>query len=148
LPIPIDRAPDAPLVPPLSAAARRFLHEPRFAVVSVLNPDGAPLQAVVWFRLDDDAIVFNSRVGRQWPADLERDPRVSLIVADGYDYVELRGRVDIDRDPTRGFQVISELTRRYHRDPEKIARTIEAFSRQERVTFSLRPERTFEHFES
>jgi len=131
----------------LSEAARRFLGEPRFAVISVLNPDGSPLQAVIWYRLDGEEIVFNSRVGRQWPADLERDPRVSIVVADGYDYVELRGRVEVDPDPERGFEVISDLTRRYHRDPDKIAREIKAFSRQRRVTFTLRPERVFEHFD-
>jgi hypothetical protein len=38
---------------------------PRFAIVATLNPDGGPLQAVVWYLIDGDAIVFNSRRGRQ-----------------------------------------------------------------------------------
>jgi hypothetical protein len=33
--------------------------------VATLNPDGGPLQAVVWYLIDGDAIVFNSRRGRQ-----------------------------------------------------------------------------------
>jgi PPOX class probable F420-dependent enzyme len=127
----------------LSDWARRFLDAPRFAVVSVLNPDGAPLQAVIWYRLDGDAIIFNSRVGRQWPVDLMRDQRVSVLVADGYDYVEMGGRVEIDRDPVRGLEVISDLARRYH-DPDKAARQIQNFSRETRVTFVLRPDRIFE----
>jgi hypothetical protein len=45
----------------LSDAARRFLDAPRFAVISVLNPDGAPLQAVIWYRLEGDAIIFKGR---------------------------------------------------------------------------------------
>jgi PPOX class probable F420-dependent enzyme len=132
--------------PALSDRARRFLAEPRFGAVSVVNPDGSPLQAVVWYVLDGDAIVFNSRMGRQWPTNLTRDPRVSFLVADGYDYLELRGVVEIDTDPERGQTVIAGLTRRYHHDPDRIARNLAAFSRQERVTFTLRPERIFEHF--
>jgi PPOX class probable F420-dependent enzyme len=146
LPSPIEPASGASALPAISDATRRFLEAPRFAVIAVLNPDGAPLQAVIWYRVDGDTIVFNSRVGRQWPSNLARDRRVSFVVADGYDYVELRGRVEIDPDPERGLAVISDLTRRYHRDPEEIARNIEAFRRQERVTFVLRPERIFEHF--
>jgi hypothetical protein len=51
--------------PTLSPRARRFLDAPRFAIVATLNPDGGPLQAVVWYLIDGDAIVFNSRRGRQ-----------------------------------------------------------------------------------
>lgn len=128
----------------LSAAARRFLEETRFAVVATLNPDGTPLQAVVWYTLDGDAVVFNSRVGRQWPTNIVRDRRVSFIVADGYDYVELRGRVEIDEDPVRGQEVIAGLTRRYHANDESLEARIAAFASQARVTFTLRPERIFE----
>jgi len=128
----------------LSADAKRFLEEPRFAVVATLNPDGTPLQAVVWYALDGDAVVFNSRVGRQWPTNIVRDQRVSFIVADGYDYVELRGRVEIDEDPVRGQEVIAGLTRRYHENDGALEARIAAFAAQVRVTFTLRPERIFE----
>ncbi len=128
----------------LSGRARDFLAEPRFATVSVLNPDGSPLQAVIWYKLEDDAIVFNSRLGRHWPNNLMRDQRVSLLVADGYDYVEVRGRVEVDCDEARGLAVISELTHRYQKDPDAAASQIAGFARERRVTFVLRPERIFE----
>ena len=69
-----------------------------------------------------------------------------MKVRDGYDYVEMRGRVEIDRDPVRGLEVISDLARRYHGDPGKVAREIEKFSHETRVTFVLRPDRIFERF--
>jgi PPOX class probable F420-dependent enzyme len=128
----------------LSAKARRFLAEPHFASVSVLNSDGSPLQAVIWYQLEDGAIVFNSRLGRHWPNNLMRDPRVSLMVADRYDYVEMRGRVDVDCDPIRGLDVISTLARRYQKNPDAAATQIAGFAREQRVTFVLRPERVFE----
>ena len=130
--------------PTLSAEARRFLEAPRFAVVATVNPDGSPLQAVVWFRLEGDAIVFNSRVGRRWPSNLARDRRVSVTVSDGYNYVDLRGEVDIDNDPEVGQAVIADLSRRYRLSKEKAEADIAGFATQRRVTFRLRPSRIFE----
>jgi PPOX class probable F420-dependent enzyme len=134
----------APTTPPLSATAIGFLEAPHFAVVSCLNPDGSPLQAVVWYLLDGDAIVFNSRVGRHWPTNLQRDRRVSLTVADGYEYVEMRGEVEIDEDPIRGQEVIAGLTHRYQPNKESADALIAEFASQARVTFRLRPTRIFE----
>ena len=134
----------APISPALSAAARRFLELPRFAVVATLNPDGSPLQAVVWYNLAGDVIVFNSRVGRQWPTNLQRDRRVSITVADGYDYVDIRGSVEIDEDPVRGQAVIAALARRYQKNRAAADAQIAAFAKERRVTFELRPTRVFE----
>jgi PPOX class probable F420-dependent enzyme len=138
----------APISPALSAAARRFLELPRFAVVATLNPDGSPLQAVVWYNLAGDVIVFNSRVGRQWPTNLQRDRRVSITVADGYDYVDIRGSVEIDEDPVRGQAVIAELARRYQKNRAAADAQIAAFAKERRVTFELRPTRVFERLNS
>ena len=134
----------APSSPTLSADARRFLEAPRFAVIATINPDGSPLQAVVWFRLDGDTIVFNSRVGRRWPSNLARDRRVSVTVSDGYNYIDLRGEVDIDNDPAMGQTVIADLSRRYRRSKAEAEAEIVGFATQHRVTFRLRPSRIFE----
>jgi PPOX class probable F420-dependent enzyme len=128
----------------LSTEARRFLEPPRFGVVSCLNPDGSPIQAVIWYLVDGDTIVFNSRVGRHWPANLRRDRRVSITVVDGYDYVDLRGEVEIDDDPELGQTVIATLAHRYLPDPESAAASIAGFAQQRRVTFRLRPAKIFE----
>jgi PPOX class probable F420-dependent enzyme len=137
--------PNAPAFAPLSAAARRFIEEPRFAVIATINPDGSALQAVIWYQVEGDQIVFNSRVGRRWPTNLCRDARVSVTVVDGYNYVDLRGEVQVDENPETGQAVIADLTRRYHKDEEKVATQIAMFSKQKRVTFTLRPRSVFEH---
>ena len=134
----------APVSPTLSAAARRFLEAPRFAIAATLNPDGSPLQAVIWYRLEGDVVVFNSRVGRRWPGNLERDRRVSITVADGYDYVAMRGEVEIDHDPEIGQAVIAGLARRYQQDAAAADAQIERFATERRVTFRLHPRRVFE----
>lgn len=138
--------PTSSALPALSARGRLFLDAPRYAVVATLNPDGSALQAAVWYRLDGDVIVFNSRVGRTWPANLGRDRRVSLIVADGEDYIEMRGEVEIDDDPVRGMKVIGELAGRYSGGEAGRGDPGAAFAGQQRVTFELRPTRIYERF--
>jgi len=133
-----------PSSPTLSTAARRFLDAPRFAVAATVNPDGSPLQAVIWYRLEGDAIVFNSRVGRRWPSNLVRDRRVSITVADGYDYIDLRGEIEIDDDPDTAQAVIADLARRYEPNAEAAEAQIAGFRGQRRITFRLRPSRVFE----
>ena len=67
----------------LTPAVRRFLEEAvRFATIATLGPDGRPHQAVIWYALVPDAILINSRVGRRWPTELMRDPRIALTVTD------------------------------------------------------------------
>ena len=56
---------------------RDFLADLRFATIATVDPDGSPRQAVIWYRLEDDEIVINSAVGRRWPANLLRDPRIA-----------------------------------------------------------------------
>ena len=137
-----DRTPSS--IPALSPEARLFLEAPRFAVVATINPDGSALQAVIWYALEGDDIVFNSRVGRLWPTNLERDRRVSLLVVDGYDYVEMRGKVEIDPDPDRGHRVIAGLAARYRDKDNGGEAQLARFARESRVTFTLRPTRIFE----
>ena len=133
-----------PYSPSLSDAARAFLAAPLFGTVATINPDGSPLQAVIWYQLEGDFIVFNSRLGRQWPTNLQRCGLASILVADGYDYVEMRGEVEIDDDPVRGQAVIAALARRYLTDESEAEASIAGFAGQLRVTFRLRPSRVFE----
>ena len=74
---------------------RKLLVEQRnHAVISTLDEDGSVHTAVVWVDLVDGRPAVNSAVGRRWPTNLERDPRVTLTVydvANPYEYVEVRG---------------------------------------------------------
>jgi PPOX class probable F420-dependent enzyme len=136
----------SPATPTLSADGRRFLDAPRYAVAATINPDGSALQAAIWYALEGDVIVFNSRAGRKWPANIARDPRISFIVVDGEDYIEMRGEVVIDEDPARGQRVIRDLARRYEPQEDPAAQAAN-FAGQHRVTFELRPARIYERFQ-
>ena len=82
-------------------AVRALLTASHCAVISTLNEDGTILDAVVWVSLEDGELAVNSADGRTWPANLDRDPRVTVLVYDQgnpYEYVEIRGTATGGRD--------------------------------------------------
>jgi PPOX class probable F420-dependent enzyme len=75
---------------------RALLEAPNHAIISTQNGDGSILSTVVWVDYVDGVLAVNSAVGRRWPANLERDPHITLVVMDPsnpYLFVEVRGRV-------------------------------------------------------
>ena len=136
---------------PLSPAVRAFIDAPRFASVATVDPDGAPRQAVAWYRMEPDGrILLNSRTPRRWCTNLLRDPRVSLSItdqADGYRWVGLTGVVDEvvdDVGPAR--EDIIALAHLYHPEGPKES-TLSAFRSQPRVTFRVRVTAVHDHLE-
>jgi PPOX class probable F420-dependent enzyme len=131
---------------------REFIAATRFTNVATLDPDGAPRQAVVWYRLDGDDIVLNSAVGRRWPANLLRDGRIGLSIqddADGYRWVGLTGQATPITDQPTAQSDIAEMARRYHADdPAKAERLIaNRFQKQERISFRVRIDGIHDHLD-
>jgi PPOX class probable F420-dependent enzyme len=136
--------------PALTDRIRSFLERPLFASIATVDANGAPRQAVIWYRLEDDGrILVNSRVSRFWPAHLRRDGRVSLAVIgpDGYAWVGIVGHVDeVDDDPVRALADIEALARRYHPegpDPADLA----SYRAYPRITFRIAIDRVHDHLE-
>ena len=134
--------------PRLDANVRRFLEAPdRYATLATLNADGSPHQTVVWYLVEDDGLVINSREGRRWPTNLQRDARASMTVEDAYDYVTLRGQVEPRGGPELGQADIAAMARRY-KEPEEAEQMIQrTFRAQRRVSFLLRPRSVTVHGE-
>ena len=133
---------------------RAFIAAPgRFATLATLAPDGAPRQAVVWYRLDPDGmLVINSAEGRRWPANLRRDARVAIAIADpgdGYHWVGMDAEVaEIVDDQAIAQADIAALAHRYYPDdPAEVAAGIARFQTQRRVTFRLRPTSFHDHMD-
>ncbi len=119
-----------------------FLRVPhRHAVVVTLDPDGRPRQVLVWYRLDDDTIVLNSLVGRRWPTNLLRDPRLSLTVSDGHDWVSVDGTAEPVEDQATAQADIAAMARAYE-SPREARVSIARFEAQRRISFRVVPERT------
>lgn len=131
---------DLPTRAPIPEHIRQFLDELHVASVGTTGEDGAPHQAIAWYRLDpDDRILLNSRYPRRWPADLQRDGRVSLAVLDDHDFsrwVGLTGAVEtVIDDVARARDDICDLAVRYgDPNPDSIA----AFRTQARISFRIR----------
>jgi PPOX class probable F420-dependent enzyme len=130
----------APTVIP--QAIREFLAAPRFATIATIGLDGSAHQAVVWYELDGDTLYLNSRRARRWPQNLERDGRINVAVHDhdklGH-WVGLRGRAEVARTGEAAIADIAAMARRYGGDPE-------SFKGQDRITFAVRVERTYEYW--
>lgn len=137
--------------PLLSPSVRAFLERPLCATVGSVDDDGAPRQAVVWYRLDaDDRILLNSRTPRRWCTNLMRDGRVAMSVidpADPYRWIGVTGVVEETiTDVERSREDIVALAHRYH--PEGPSESsIAAFRTQPRVTFLVRITGIHDHLE-
>jgi PPOX class probable F420-dependent enzyme len=137
--------------PALTPAVRAFLQEPLVVTIATVDADGAPRQAVAWFRLEaDDRVLVNSRSPRRWPANLLRDPRASLAVVDPTypdRWVGLTVAVDeVVDDVDRAREDIVELAYRYRSEGPTDA-SIAAFRSQPRVSFLLRVTAVHDHLE-
>ena len=84
------------------------------ATISTLDSDGSVHSTVVWVDVVDGRVAVNSAVGRRWPDNLERDPRLTVLVYDErnpYDYVEVRGTVTRSTDGADAH--IDRLAKKY-----------------------------------
>jgi PPOX class probable F420-dependent enzyme len=68
-----------------------YLRRERTCRVATVNGDGSPHLSALWFVWDGEALWLNSIVKSQRWVNIERDPRVSVLVDGGEDFGELRG---------------------------------------------------------
>ena len=129
----------------LSPAARDFLAETRFTVLGTINADGTPQQSVVWYELQGDEIMMNTKRGRLKDRNLVRDPRVSLCFEDEYRYLTIRGRVTLIDDQSIAQADIRRLSVRYHGEQKADEQVGSQFSREERVSVRVAIERVEEY---
>jgi PPOX class probable F420-dependent enzyme len=115
---------------------RELLEQPNHAVISTLNRDGSVHSTVVWISAEAGTVAVNSARGRKWPANLERDPRVNVVVYEQdnpYNYVEIRG---VAKATTEGaIEHINSLSKKYVGQDEFPRRPGE-----ERIKFVIEPD--------
>ncbi len=128
---------------PITPEIRAFLEQVRFGAVGTTNPNGSPHVTVMWYLFEDDEIVFNTARGRLKDRNLTRDPRASFIVADGYKFVRVDGRVAIVDDPARAQDDIRRMAIRYNGPDKGEQQARDVFSKQERVSYRLRADEVY-----
>ncbi|HEY8439274.1 MAG TPA: PPOX class F420-dependent oxidoreductase [Candidatus Limnocylindrales bacterium] len=132
----------SPAGPRLPDDIRAFLAAPRFATLATISPDGTPHQAVIWYAIDGDDLLINSRRERHWPRNLLQRPELSLAVQDEAEpnhWVGVKGRAELLRDGDAALADIQAMSRRY--DDGDGAQ----FAGQDRVTYRVVVESTFEY---
>ncbi|QYN31693.1 pyridoxamine 5'-phosphate oxidase family protein [Pseudonocardia sp. DSM 110487] len=90
-----------------------FLAEERTCRVATLGPSG-PHATPLWYAWHGGALWLTSVVRSQRWTDLQRDPRVAVVVDAGTSYdelrgVELRGRVEVVGEVPRTGEPVPEL---------------------------------------
>ena len=100
----------------LEPAIRDLAKGKNFAALTTLGPTGYPQTQVMWVDADDDHVLINTEIERQKAINVQRDPRVAVMIWDAenaYKYAEVRGNViDIVRGD-RARAHIDELSRKY-----------------------------------
>lgn len=132
----------------LSEKARAYLQELRFAVLATINQDGTPQLTTMWYLLEDDGtITMNTKVGRAKERNMRRDPRISICIEDGYNFLTINGAVEMIDDPEIAQRDIYRLSARYHGEEQAKRQMQKQFSKEKRVTLHLKPELIIEYSE-
>ncbi|MHA6618953.1 PPOX class F420-dependent oxidoreductase [Pseudonocardia sp. DLS-67] len=102
----------------LTDEVRTLFDDKNFAVLSTLEPDGAPHSTVVWVMRDGDELLFALPRSRRKTANLYRDPRASVVIFDPtspYESVQVQGTSSIEDDPDG--RLIDRLSHKYTGGP-------------------------------
>jgi PPOX class probable F420-dependent enzyme len=127
--------------PILSADAREFLAAPRFATIATVAPDGAPHQAVIWYLLDGDHLIVNSRPERRWPHNLATNPHISLAIYEAErpeHWFGLKGRAELLHEGPEATADIQAMARLHGKDPQ-------TYEGQVRVSYRIHIASVFEY---
>ena len=96
-----------------------LLRRPAVCHVATTMQDGSPQITQTWVDTDGEHVVINIVQGMQKARNLERDPRLALVVSDPKTpnlYYQVRGRV-IDTTANGGVDSIEALSHKYTGGP-------------------------------
>jgi PPOX class probable F420-dependent enzyme len=102
----------------LTDKVRSLFDGTNFAVLSTLEPDGTPQSTVVWAKRDGDHILFALPKSRRKTANLNRDPRATVVIfdtANPYESAQVQGTASLEDDPNG--TLIDELAHKYTGGP-------------------------------
>ena len=94
-----------------------FIEEQKSLQVGTINSDGSIHLSTLWFAVVDDLIVFETYTSSQKVVNLERDPRITVLLENGLEYNNLRGVMikgvaNLVSEPTEVKQIAREVIKR------------------------------------
>jgi PPOX class probable F420-dependent enzyme len=111
------------------AEIQDFLRTHKTIILSSIGPDGVPHPMPMWFVADDALVISMATFRRtQKIVNLQRDPRVSLLVESGREYSELKGVViygtaELSEDTDAIVATLAAASQKETRDIDADART-------------------------
>jgi PPOX class probable F420-dependent enzyme len=102
----------------LNDKVRTLFDGKNFAVLSTLESDGTPHSTVVWAKRDGDDVLFALPKGRRKTANLNRDPRATVVIFDAanpYESAQVQGTASLADDPNG--TLIDDLSHKYTGGP-------------------------------
>jgi len=132
------------------AELRDFVRGARTVILCSLSKDGFPHPVPMWFGMEDDgSVVMTTFAKSQKVRNLERDPRVSLLIEDGAVYAKLRGvvmygKAELTPDVHAVLDVLERVTARTGAAPAADPAALrEALLKTatKRVAIRIRPEK-------
>jgi PPOX class probable F420-dependent enzyme len=91
-----------------------LIEKPVVAVLTPLMPDGQPQSTLVWCDHHEGVLRINTALGRQKTRNLDRDPRVSVLILDPSNssrWIEVRGMAV--QETAGALEHLDHLTRQY-----------------------------------
>jgi PPOX class probable F420-dependent enzyme len=110
------------------AELRDFLAKSQTIIITSINRDGTPHPMPMWYGVEPDgAIVMTTFTKSQKIRNIERDPRVTLLVEDGTVYAELRGvviygKAELVRDTDQVVEILARVSSKSLEGPNDAAR--------------------------
>ena len=107
-----------------------------FAALTTLLPNGHPQTQVMWVDAARQHLLINTEVHRQKFRNVQRDPRVTVMIwdkEDPYRFVEVRGEVVEKAKGPEARKHIDELSQKYR------GRPYQTRIRSERVILRIAP---------
>ena len=103
---------------PIPASHADLLTRPIHAVLTTVGADGQPQSSLVWIDGDGECARVNTTLQRQKGRNLQRDPKVSLLVIDPDDtarFMQIRGDAELVFDGA--IEHLDALARKYTAHP-------------------------------
>jgi PPOX class probable F420-dependent enzyme len=126
---------------------RTFLEAGRDLQVASINADGTPHLVTMWYGMLDGEIAFWTYAKAQKIVNLRRDPRLSVLVATGDRYEQLKGvsivgRAEIVDDPDEVLRYGEVVYERYWGPLDDTVRDGVRAMGAKRVVIRVKPEKT------
>ena len=124
----------------LDGAAEAFLREAHFGKLGTVMKDGSPHVTPIWYSYEGGKLIVNTTTDRVKYFNVRRDPRVCLLVDNGYQYLMVMGRARVAKERD-AMKDIEALAVRYRGEEEGRKAAKDRYWKMDRVTIEITPEK-------